>query len=86
MNAVVFDSKCPECDLVERNIIVTLPQDREFQIKLAVSFYGFMKLPKPSICGVCGGIQDNEQSKTRRCMCGEAFIYPPTVTTLKGAL
>ena len=79
MDVQVFDCECGE-----RNIIATLPQDREFQVKLAVALYGFMKLPKPDICGVCGGIQDNEQSKTRRCMCGESFTYPPLLTTLKG--
>jgi hypothetical protein len=52
-------------------IAVKLPQDRESQIKIALFFYLLFGKKKPPVCDICGGIKDIEQSRTRRCLCGE---------------
>ena len=52
-------------------IVSSLPQDREYQIKFALALYQFFGEKRPQVCDICGGIKDPEQHLTRRCLCPE---------------
>lgn len=51
------------------NVTVNIPQDRASQINFALVLYSFSGQPWPELCESCGGIKDEAQSETRRCLC-----------------
>ncbi|MEN6423339.1 MAG: hypothetical protein ABFD76_15475 [Smithella sp.] len=57
--------------MVAVNIGVDLPQDRKSQINFALALYAIWGAERPPVCEKCGGIKDQEQAKTRRCLCEE---------------